>query len=81
MKKQEYNSSMPDINEFISVKEAEELSGLTAAWIRQLCAKGKIDSHRFGKDRNSEYVVHRASLLAYVEERREAMAEKYNLKK
>ncbi|MGI0013716.1 MAG: helix-turn-helix domain-containing protein [Nitrososphaera sp.] len=48
--------------DWITTKQAAELSGYNAEYIRDLIRKGKIRSQKWGRD----WQISRASLLAYV---------------
>ena len=48
--------------DWITTKQAAELSGYNAEYIRDLIRKGKIRSQKWGRD----WQISRASLLAYM---------------
>ncbi len=54
-----YNSPMP---EWITTKQAAELTGYTADNVRKLAALGKIKAQRWGRD----WQIDRSSLMAYI---------------
>lgn len=53
-------------SELLDVGQASELSGFCRDYVNQLARAGKIQGHKVGQ----EWLLERASLLAYVEERR-----------
>ena len=60
--------------EWITTKEAAELTGYATAYFRQLIKRGRLEAHKRGRD----WFLNRAEVLAYAEEMRRLGREKYN---
>ena len=60
--------------EWITTKEAAELTGYSAAYFRQLIAKGKLEGCKIGRD----WILDKAQVLAYAEEMKRLGPDKYN---
>ena len=55
--------SMTPINDWLTVEEASHLTGYNQEQVRRLARAGKVKTQKWGK----EWMVDRASLLAYIE--------------
>ena len=60
--------------EWITTKEAAELTGYTAAYFRQLIARGRLDARKIGRD----WVLDKSEVLEYAEEMKRLGSDKYN---
>ncbi|HEY64245.1 MAG TPA: helix-turn-helix domain-containing protein [Caldilineae bacterium] len=60
--------------EWISVKEAAEISGYKPAYLRQLIRQGRISAERKG----TMYWIDRSSLQAYVDEMKRLGTQRFN---
>lgn len=60
--------------EWITTKEAAELTGYATAYIRQLIGKGRLNAHKMGRD----WVLRKEEVVAYADEMKQLGQEKYN---
>jgi excisionase family DNA binding protein len=60
--------------EWITTKEAAKLTGYTAAYFRQLIARGRLSGQKIGRD----WVLNKSDVLAYAEKMKQLGSEKYN---
>ena len=44
------NKTIPDVTEWITTKEAAELTGYTPAYFRQLILRGRLGAEKRGRD-------------------------------
>ena len=68
---------MPDdfnLTEWITTKEAAELTGYTTAYFRQLIGRGRLHGRKLGRD----WLLNKAEVLAYAEEMKRLGPDKYN---
>ena len=54
--------------ELLTTAEAEEQSGYTKGYIRQLCREGKIKAKKRGEGRNAPWLIDRLDLYRYADE-------------
>ena len=60
--------------EWITTKEAMELTGYTPAYFRQLIARGRLGGRKIGRD----WVLNKTDVLAYAEKMKQLGSDKYN---
>ena len=67
---------MPDFNpsEWITTKEAAELTGYSPVSVRWMVREGKIEGQKFGRD----WLVKRASVLEYTRRMKELGSDKHD---
>lgn len=60
--------------DWITTKDAAELTGYSAAYFRQLITRGRLEAHKLGRD----WVLDRSEVLKYAEEMKRLRPDKYN---
>ena len=55
---------MPDLSEYVSVKDAAELAGYAPEYVRQMARRGKVKAEKIGP----AWLILRTDLLRHVEE-------------
>jgi len=60
--------------EWITTKQAAELTGYSAAYFRQLIAKGRLEAHKIGRD----WVLDKSEVVDYAREMKRLGPDKYN---
>ena len=60
--------------EWITTKEAAELTGYTTAYLRQLIGRGRLQAKKRGRD----WFLSKADVLAYAEEMRKLGSSKFD---
>ena len=60
--------------EWITTKEAAELTGYSAAYFRQLIAKGKLEGRKIGRD----WLLEKSEVLKYAREMKRLGPDKYS---
>ena len=72
----EQEAAAEDFNptEWVTTKEASNLTGYTPAYFRQLIARGRLSGIKVGRD----WILNRAEVLAYAEKMKQLGSEKYN---
>jgi excisionase family DNA binding protein len=62
------------LKDWITTKEAAELTGYTSAHIRQLIKRGKLQAHKLGRD----WFLNRGEVVAYAEKMQRLGPAKYD---